>query len=125
MSRATGVSARLLRYYEERGLLQPTRSPSGQRLYEPDTITRVEQIRALLAAGLSTERIFDLLPCFNSEPEERTSYLLDSLRDERRRLEVTIASLQTVAHSLDAVIIDVAERNASLSSHAESLIRQT
>ena len=108
VSRATGVSARLLRYYEERGLLQPTRSASDQRLYEPDTIERVEQIRDLLAAGLSTERIFDLLPCFNAAPEERTAHLLDSLQAERRSLGVTIASLQTVADALDAVIVGVA-----------------
>lgn len=107
VSRATGVSARLLRYYEERGLLQPARSASAQRLYEPDTVTRVEQIRDLLAAGLSTERIFDLLPCFSAAPEDRTTHLLEGLQAERERLDVTISSLQMVADALDALIVDV------------------
>lgn len=32
MARRTGVSERLLRYYEEQGLLTPTRLPSGYRV---------------------------------------------------------------------------------------------
>lgn len=106
VSRATEVSVRLLRYYEERGLLRPARSPSGQRLYEPD-VERVGQIRHLLAAGLTTERIFDLLPCFDAPPHERTTHLLTSLRAEREHLDLTIASLRAAADVLDEVIADV------------------
>ena len=107
VARATGVSPRLLRYYEERGLLRPSRSNSDQRIYEHDAIQRVAQIRDLLAAGLSTERIFDLLPCFDAPPQERTAHLLQSLEVERQKIDLAIASLNAAADALDDVIVDV------------------
>lgn len=107
VARATGVSARLLRYYEERGLLRPDRSASDQRLYQPEVVERVAQIRSLLAAGLSTERISDLLPCFDAPANQRTEHLLESLKAERRRIDETISSLRTAAIALDHVITEV------------------
>lgn len=60
---ATSVSARLLRYYEKQGLLEPARDASGYRRYADTDVTVVRQIRALLAAGLSTDDIRVVLPC--------------------------------------------------------------
>ncbi len=107
VARATGVSPRLLRYYEERGLLRPVRSKSDQRIYDDGAIQRVQQIRDLLAAGLSTERIFELLPCFDAPAHERTSHLLESLHAERTKIDVAVASLVTAANALDEIIADV------------------
>jgi predicted transcriptional regulator len=50
LSARTGVSQRLLRYYEEQGLLQPARDPNGYRRYGENMVTTVHQVRALLAA---------------------------------------------------------------------------
>ncbi|MEV5707671.1 MerR family transcriptional regulator [Actinoallomurus sp. NPDC052274] len=63
LSRRTSVSARLLRYYEEQGLLVPERLPNGYREYAEDAPMIVAQIRGLLDAGLSTDVIRELLPC--------------------------------------------------------------
>ncbi|MFI9509888.1 MerR family transcriptional regulator [Nocardia sp. NPDC052566] len=63
LERRTGVHRRLLRYYEEQRLLHPQRDPSGYRNYTEADVEKVERIRALLAAGLNTETIQDLLPC--------------------------------------------------------------
>ncbi len=57
VSEATGVNIRLLRYYKERGLLRPNRTPAGQRVFNNDAVDRVQQIRKLLSAGLNTDRI--------------------------------------------------------------------
>ena len=51
------VSERALRYYEEQGLLHPSRRPSGYREYQEDDVRRVRHIRTLLAAGLNTVTI--------------------------------------------------------------------
>ncbi|MEV6418268.1 MerR family transcriptional regulator [Streptomyces sp. NPDC051662] len=67
LSRRTGVSPRLLRYYEEQGLLEAGRGPNGYRDYDEDTVLTVRQVRALLAAGLSTEVIRAVLPCARGE----------------------------------------------------------
>ena len=62
LSRRTGVPARLLRYYEEQGLLEPERDSNGYRSYREAEAGRVGQIRGLLEAGLTTEIIRRILP---------------------------------------------------------------
>jgi DNA-binding transcriptional MerR regulator len=54
LSRRTGVSPELLRAWEQRyGLLQPTRSQGGFRLYSSADEARVRRTTALIAEGLS------------------------------------------------------------------------
>ncbi|WFB06860.1 MerR family transcriptional regulator [Streptomyces sp. LX-29] len=67
LSRRTGVSARLLRYYEEQGLLESRRAPNGYRHYDEESVVTVRQVRALLDAGLTTEVIRVVLPCTEGE----------------------------------------------------------
>ncbi len=62
LSGRTGVPARLLRYYEDQGLLHPGRDGSGYRSYREADAGRVGQIRGLLEAGLTTEIIRRILP---------------------------------------------------------------
>ena len=47
LSRRTGVSVRLLRYYEDQGLLAPARLPSGYRDYDGGAVEQVQLIRVL------------------------------------------------------------------------------
>lgn len=61
--RHTGASHRMLRYYEQQGLLCAQRSGNGYREYGPDAPATVAQIRGLLAAGIPTHVIRDILPC--------------------------------------------------------------
>lgn len=54
LGKRAGVSAESLRAWERRyGLLHPTRSPGGLRLYSLDDLHRVLRMRAHLAAGLA------------------------------------------------------------------------
>ena len=45
----TGWSARMLRYIEREGLIEPARSSSGYRLYGPEELQRLRTLRELLA----------------------------------------------------------------------------
>jgi MerR family transcriptional regulator, light-induced transcriptional regulator len=55
LSRRTGVSPELLRAWEQRyGLLRPSRSAGGFRLYSVEDEERVRRTNALVADGLST-----------------------------------------------------------------------
>ena len=47
-ARATGWSARMLRYIEQSGLVVPPRSDGGYRLYGPLELTRLRTLRRLL-----------------------------------------------------------------------------
>src|SRR5689334_1872957 len=52
LSRRSGVSPELLRAWERRyGLLQPTRSVGGLRLYSPTDLARVQAMQQHLADG--------------------------------------------------------------------------
>ena len=54
LARRTGVATDLLRAWERRyGLLAPTRTDSGYRLYSSADVRRVGRMRELLAAGVS------------------------------------------------------------------------
>ena len=45
----TGWSARMLRYVDQAGLVTPTRSDSGYRLYGPGELQRLRTLKELLA----------------------------------------------------------------------------
>ena len=48
-AQTTGWSPRMLRYVERVGLVEPTRSSSGYRLYGPAALQRLRTLRELLA----------------------------------------------------------------------------
>jgi DNA-binding transcriptional MerR regulator len=107
LSRRTGVHERLLRYYEQQGLLQPTRRPSGYREYADSDIDTVRRIRSLLAAGLSTKTIATMLPCLRDDHSRLVptcSDLVTELCQERHRITAAITELQASRAMLDTVI---------------------
>ncbi|MFD0279376.1 MerR family transcriptional regulator [Kitasatospora sp. NPDC127111] len=110
LARLTGVSTRLLRYYEEQGLLRPERSAAGYREYGEDAQVRVRQIRGLLAAGLSTRVIAELLPCASGPLPalEACPDLLATLRGELAELDTRIDELTRSRRAL-ARYLDTAE----------------
>ncbi|MFF9091230.1 MerR family transcriptional regulator [Streptomyces sp. NPDC014991] len=107
MVRRTGVSERLLRYYEEQGLLAPTRLPSGYRVYTDTDVDTVRRIRTLLAAGLPTTTIAQVLPCVRDDGSALAPVCSDvvaELRRERERITHAIKDLQTSRGILDTVL---------------------
>ncbi len=107
MVRRTGVSERLLRYYEAQGLLAPTRLPSGYREYTEADVATVRRIRTLLTAGLSTSVIARVLPCVRDDGPRLAptcSDLVRELRDERARIDAAIDELAASRDLLDTVI---------------------
>jgi DNA-binding transcriptional MerR regulator len=111
LSAVTGASARSLRYYEEQGLLGSERGPGGQRRYPESAVERVALIRTLLAAGLSTSAIADVLPCVADETI-RTPWLSDRLTEELRRIETQMADLRRTHEILSGLVerYTIAER---------------
>ncbi|KLJ01198.1 MerR family transcriptional regulator [Streptomyces albidoflavus] len=81
LSRRTGVSRRLLRYYEDQGLLQAARGHNGYRSYGEDAVAVVGRIRFLLDAGLTTEVIQAVLPCVEQDAFDTGIDWCGELRD--------------------------------------------
>ncbi|MFH8883945.1 MerR family transcriptional regulator [Streptomyces californicus] len=107
MSKRTGVSERLLRYYEEEGLLRPQRRPSGYREYAEGDVHTVRSIRILLGAGLSTQTIAALMPCMVDEEGgliPACSGMLPDLRRERERIDRAVGDLAAARTVLEGLI---------------------
>ncbi|WP_336216272.1 MerR family transcriptional regulator [Nonomuraea sp. LPB2021202275-12-8] len=105
---ATGVNRRLLRYYEEQGLLRPLRLANGYREYAESDVAAVRHIRALLAAGLPTAVIARLLHCVHDDGERLVASacpgVITHLRRERHRIAEAINRLQSSQDALDTMI---------------------
>ena len=54
LSERTGIPTRMLRYYEEQGLLTSERSANGYRSYDETDVERATRARGLVQAGLTT-----------------------------------------------------------------------
>jgi len=55
---AAGTTPRALRFYEQRGLLPPSRrTEAGQREYDGAAVNRIRIIRELLSLGLTVEDV--------------------------------------------------------------------
>ncbi|NLT54852.1 MAG: MerR family transcriptional regulator [Actinomycetales bacterium] len=112
LSRRSGVSQRSLRYYEEQGLLRPARRPSGYREYAADDVGTVRRIRSLLAAGLPTTAIAEVLPCVREDGERLVPTCPQLVRDltrERDRIDRAIRDLEVSRDLLDRVIAGAPE----------------
>ncbi|MEU9334004.1 MerR family transcriptional regulator [Streptomyces sp. NPDC048290] len=93
----TDTSPRLLRYYEEQGLIVPDRAANGYREYDDRLVDRVMQIRGLLDAGLPTRIIRQILPCLDQPRaihfSDATPEMISTLEHELDRMTARIRCL--------------------------------
>lgn len=61
LANRAGIAPRLVRYYEQQGLLVPTREPNGYRSYTGADLDRLIQIVELVRSGLPTRLVKALL----------------------------------------------------------------
>ncbi len=91
-----GVSPRLVRYYEQQGLLEPDRQPNGYRSYGEEHVVRVQRVAGLVQSGLTTRLAKELLELEDAAAEQRPSCPLavaEMLAQELAGLEARIACL--------------------------------
>jgi DNA-binding transcriptional MerR regulator len=113
LSRRVGVSPELLRAWEKRyGLLQPSRTTGGLRLYTARDETRVGRMRELLANGLSAAEAARLARDAEAggPAQVDASEFTDQLRDALDRFDETAAQL-ALDRTFAAVGIDAALRD--------------
>lgn len=105
-----GASPRQVRFYEARGLITSARGPNNYRDYSETTLARVQQVRELLNAGLSTQLILAILPCLESPRDPivfegvtpETAAALERERDRlSERIDVLTRNRDAVARYLD------------------------
>jgi MerR family transcriptional regulator/heat shock protein HspR len=93
-----------LRMYEQRGLIEPKRSPKGTRLFshaDVERLRRIQQMTVELGLNLAgVERVLDL-----EEQLERAQRKVDALERRKAQLEADIARLEAVRREVRAEII--------------------
>lgn len=107
-ARASGVSARSLRHYEDEGLIVPGRCGNGFRDYCQSTVDRVLAIRSLLESGLPIRLIREVLPGRTGGSDAGTDVVcaqfLGEVQRHRDRLAARIAVLSGRQAALDAYL---------------------
>jgi DNA-binding transcriptional MerR regulator len=111
LSERTSTSRRLLRYYEEQGLIVSTRCTNGYRAYDESSVDRVVQVRGLLDAGLPTRIIKQILPCLDKPRvihfPDATPEMIATLERERDRMSQRVECLtrnrDAISEYLEAV----------------------
>ncbi len=103
-SKASGISAKMIRYYEEIGLIPPAgRADSGYRTYGPADIHRLHFIRRARDLGFSVAEINNLLNLWNDQ--SRQSAGVKRLAEQHiAELNRRIGNMRQMAQSLKALI---------------------
>lgn len=105
-SKASGVSAKMIRYYESTGLIpQPSRRESGYRDYAPDDVHRLIFIRRARELGFAMESVTDLLGLWADRKRSRAEVRdvamrhVAELEGQAARLQEMIATLRGLVTS--------------------------
>ena len=103
IAKATGISAKMIRYYEDSGLIGPVaRSDSGYRVYGPRDIHTLGFIKRSRDMGFSVERIGELLALWR----DRSRHSADVKRMALEHVAVLrqrIAELQDMVQTVQAL----------------------
>lgn len=89
------LSARILRHYEQAGLLTPSRDANGYRSYSPADLRKAGRIRDMIGTGFSTREILAMAPCLTDEGAGACDAGLADLQHKLAQIDRLILDLQT------------------------------
>ena len=102
-SAASGVSAKMIRYYEQAGLIpKADRSHSGYRVYDDADVHRLRFVRRARDLGFSVAEIGELLDLWNDR-SRRSADVKRLAKEHIADLEERIAKLRQMADTLQTL----------------------
>ncbi|MEO5759446.1 MAG: Cu(I)-responsive transcriptional regulator [Mesorhizobium sp.] len=103
-SKASGVSAKMIRYYEQTGLIPAAdRKESGYRDYSATDVHMLRFIRRARDLGFAVAEIGDLLGLWRDETRQ-SAEVKRLARGHIDQLEKKIKGLQDMAHTLTVLV---------------------
>ncbi|MFT4199662.1 MerR family transcriptional regulator [Gordonia sp. (in: high G+C Gram-positive bacteria)] len=120
VARRSGISARMLRHYDELGLVVPSgRSATGYREYAPSDLRRLFQVEGLRSLGMSLREVAEAVDDGEHAPAPLVERLLDRTRERIAEEQALLRRLEAVdaVNPADwASVLDVVARLHELSS---------
>src|ERR1043165_7232465 len=102
-AKRTGVSVRALHYYDEIGLLQPSRfTESRHRLYGASELVRLQQIKSLRQLGFSLDEMRACLDTSDFSPRRVLELHVARLREQISQQSRLVSLLEMLGASFVA-----------------------
>jgi Cu(I)-responsive transcriptional regulator len=105
-ARASGVSAKMIRYYEETGLIPPAgRTGSGYRTYGPKEVQILRFVRRARDLGFPMEKVADLLALWrdrsraSADVKQLAETQVEVLEARIREMQAMKAVLEHLVHA--------------------------
>ena len=104
LAREFGVTTRTIRFYEDEGLLKPSRQGQN-RIYAPRDRVRLKLILRGKRLGFSLREVRDMLDMYDAPEGEvgQLRYFIERMRERRADLERQRADIDQVLEELDAL----------------------
>ena len=95
------ITTRTIRFYEEKGLLQPTRSGTN-RVYSPAERTKLKLILRGKRLGFTLEQSRDIIAMYDPAKGnvEQLQTLANSIRDKREELQAQLKDIKAMLREL-------------------------
>ncbi|WP_106307674.1 MerR family transcriptional regulator [Paraburkholderia sp. BL18I3N2] len=119
-----GVTPRTLKYYEERGLVSPTRSEGRYRLYDEDDLKRFGRILRLRSLGFSLHSVTEMLKRPLEPVDGGHRYSTESLQQIHDAIEQQVAALDARIESVRRELKEAQKLRAELSPDLDYLKRR-
>lgn len=104
LSTATGVPARTIRFYEEKGILpEPDRSPAGYRVYDSVAMNRLRFLQRAQKAGLTLAEIRSVVT-IRDNGEAPCSHTRSLLEARKQEVAQRLRELEELQSELDRLI---------------------
>jgi DNA-binding transcriptional MerR regulator len=106
------ISTRTIRYYEERGLIAPIRTESGQRLYTKKERAKLKLILRGKRFGFSLEEIHEMISLFDQDRTGRKQLekTIEYRRQKIKEVNERIDDLMQLKAEMEAMLVDFEKR---------------
>ncbi|AEH47620.1 MerR family transcriptional regulator [Parageobacillus thermoglucosidasius] len=106
------ISTRTIRYYEERGLIAPIRTESGQRLYTKKERAKLKLILRGKRFGFSLEEIHEMISLFDQDRTGRKQLekTIEYGKQKIKEVSERIDDLLQLKEEMEAMLADFEKR---------------
>jgi DNA-binding transcriptional MerR regulator len=121
LSHEFDITTRTIRYYEERGMISPIRSETGQRIYTKKDRAVLKLILRGRRFGFSLEEIQEMIELFDKDRTGKKQLVKTIEYGEKKLKEVNekIEDLMQLKHDMETILQDFKQRLKELKEKEE------